>query len=501
MSLIKDFFLFVVFGTLTGTCFSLLWMSVSVLLAKRDAKLLYRCLKVVMLFYVVPVTLSVFYFFYAFNNHAGDTFPANYERFLFEVTPLLSLAYRTIILVWFVVVVIFICVQIKHVWKWHTIRRGNIPEEDDNVIVLFEEVCERLQVGNRVELARNDMLPIPVISGLWHPVVILPCLEYTKEELEMIFTHELVHYRQKDLWIKMAALLIAGIHCFNPLAHHLLHSINRWSEVNCDIIVCNLLKDKYKAKEYYEMILSQMLGKKRAGFYIMSAMAEDSSEIKRRILQMKRYQKHHGYSKKKATVLLATFTVAGFIFALGASGLTADAQEKVYKATVVENPVSSPEAGSDVSVLSDAATTGLTRETLSADANVRDIQLDWNPNGRSMSVPLFWYVDCDTYVRSDPFELDAGDQVMISMSFDPSDLFMKVGLVYPDNSMYFTGGRGTVQYTFDIEEAGEYRIYMHNKSTTEIVEATGNIFFVTDNYEQGDAEGLSLDPEVEAEVQ
>ena len=48
--------------------------------------------------------------------------------------------------------------------------------------------------------------------GLFRTTVYLPHRRYTAQELEMIFRHELIHWRRKDLWYKLLLLAARSIH-------------------------------------------------------------------------------------------------------------------------------------------------------------------------------------------------------------------------------------------------------------------------------------------------
>lgn len=499
MNWIRYVFTFAFLCTLTGTCFSIIWFLLRGVLERYDSRVIYHCLKIVMLFYILPVTFIGM----LIRQDVGYYTPSIivfYDSLVFDLTPTILKFMKTTMLIWFIGIVIFLCLQIKDAWKWHNIRLGNIPEDDMEVQKLFERVCEKMQVGNKVALARNDLLVIPVLSGLFHPTVILPCIDYTMEELEVIFTHELVHYKHGDLWVKLAAVIITAVHCLNPAAHLLLYSVNVWSEVNCDIAACELLENTYSAKEYYVMIVNRMIRNQKMERYLLSAMAENSNEMSRRIKQMKYYQKRKGLSGKRAAAFVTAFTVAGLGLSLVFGGLTAEAHQKLYDAVKVENNLELPqtentvvtkEVKEAVSVLRTASTEGLQRDTLEPGTKVEEIPIEWNPKARNMQWDIHWYIDREKVLKSALLKLNAGDKVHVLMGFTPDNLYMKFGLVYPDGSMWFTGDRGFISYTFDIPETGDYRVYMHNKSKDYYIEATGTVIFETENYQPEDGGSVS----------
>ena len=65
-----------------------------------------------------------------------------------------------------------------------------------------------------------------MILGLFRPVLILPQMELSQQQLAFIFRHELAHYKRRDLWIKWMFLLVQSVHWFNPLVHILAKKAN-----------------------------------------------------------------------------------------------------------------------------------------------------------------------------------------------------------------------------------------------------------------------------------
>ena len=62
----------------------------------------------------------------------------------------------------------------------------------------------------------------PMLMGLVRPVVVLPCLSLEGEALEALLSHELTHWRRRDLWVKRIAVAVSVLHWFNPAAWWLL---------------------------------------------------------------------------------------------------------------------------------------------------------------------------------------------------------------------------------------------------------------------------------------
>ena len=62
----------------------------------------------------------------------------------------------------------------------------------------------------------------PMLMGLVRPVVVLPCLSFEEGALEALLSHELTHWRRRDLLVKRIAVAVSVLHWFNPAAWWLL---------------------------------------------------------------------------------------------------------------------------------------------------------------------------------------------------------------------------------------------------------------------------------------
>ena len=93
-----------------------------------------------------------------------------------------------------------------------------------------------------------------MILGLFRPVLILPQMELSQQQLAFIFRHELAHYKRRDLWIKWMFLLVQSVHWFNPLVHILAKKANLDLENACDDTVLKGKSRLYR-KEYGTVLL------------------------------------------------------------------------------------------------------------------------------------------------------------------------------------------------------------------------------------------------------
>ncbi|MCC0639107.1 MULTISPECIES: M56 family metallopeptidase [unclassified Clostridioides] len=121
--------------------------------------------------------------------------------------------------------------------------------EDDDANCIYENLLKELNIKKKIKLRGSDELISPAGMGLFKSYIFLPDYPYSKEELNWILRHELMHFKNKDILIKFAVLFVKIIYWFNPLVYIMSNRINLDCELCCDesVLVDCSLKEK---KEY-----------------------------------------------------------------------------------------------------------------------------------------------------------------------------------------------------------------------------------------------------------
>lgn len=117
----------------------------------------------------------------------------------------------------------------------------------------ISEAASRVGVKKppKVRICADKMSPMLV--GVFRPTIYLPETELD-ERLNLVLMHELMHYKRRDLIYKWAALIVNGIHWFNPIAYIVSSNINEQCEISCDIAVTRDM-DNAEKTEYMRTIL------------------------------------------------------------------------------------------------------------------------------------------------------------------------------------------------------------------------------------------------------
>lgn len=202
----------------------------------------------------------------------------------------------------------------------------------------FYAIKKELKINRKVGFLCSEYCNTPMTIGIFSPKVIVPIWNEDMIENNLyrsIIKHELVHVKQRDLLIKMLAMIVIAIHWFNPFTYILYYEISNISEMCCDSIVLKG-KNHKERKEYGELLLNfatKMYIKNKFAVGIIGANGRIA--IKRRILEMKE-------DRENKTILSIMLLL--LICILG--GITTSAYDPPASITIHEDTISSQQ-GSD----------------------------------------------------------------------------------------------------------------------------------------------------------
>lgn len=168
-----------------------------------------------------------------------------------------------------------------------------------------------------------------MVVGLLRPRILLPERELSPEQWEGVLTHELVHWRRHDLWIKWLAVLARAVHWFNPAVWWLVRRLEQDCELSCDEQTVRRWDSPRRAR-YGELLLTLAAGGDPGAGAVALSLSSPKQRLKERLICMMT-QKRYG---RPAALLAASACLAVVLSsaALGAyAGLahqTASASEE-----------------------------------------------------------------------------------------------------------------------------------------------------------------------------
>ena len=134
------------------------------------------------------------------------------------------------------------------------LSRSRRPLTDEAILAVLER--ESVAAGLRKPLqVYTAAVGSPMIVGAIKPTLLLPEMELSTEQLSLVFRHELIHYRRRDIWYKLLLMLANAIHWFNPMVWLMVHAADRDLELSCDEAVVAGRDEAYR-EEYGRCLLA-----------------------------------------------------------------------------------------------------------------------------------------------------------------------------------------------------------------------------------------------------
>lgn len=140
---------------------------------------------------------------------------------------------------------------IKHV------KAGAEPVSDCSLLNTLYEAQWQTGVGKAVKLFVNLQISSPMLIGVWRPCIILPDTDISEKDFRYIVTHELMHYKWRDILYKWLVQFAVCLHWFNPLVYVMSREISKACELSCDEAVLAKLGYEHAA-DYGKTLLDAM---------------------------------------------------------------------------------------------------------------------------------------------------------------------------------------------------------------------------------------------------
>lgn len=449
----------ILLASFTGSIFFLAWYAAGRCLEKAGyVGTKYGLLKITVASFFLPVSY-VFLKSKAIARQLG-------HGYLFGKTYGLFLASRIFLAVWGVGMVLFVLLLLWGAWKLHGKLQRLMPCESETC-ALFEEVFRSLGGrGVRLQLFCSYDFAAPCMCGILHPKVILPAECYGKDELQVIFTHEITHYLQGDMFLNWSVLLLRAVHFFNPFAWLLCREVRKWSEYACDARACKAIGG---AKQYFRVIADMALYSSEGA--LAAQLTESKNELVERMEKMKKMSRNRkaGVMTKLAAVMLAgAVFITGSLSVYAATVRTADGYEYLYHLT-------------DVGVEEEYVPWVNEYEEYTEEGNKEGIVVrtgEVNQSGRTYA-SFGWTVGGSELVETEAFSCKTGDTISVNLGISPDNISVKVGIIKPDGKKTYILGKGSnVTHEFSVSSAGSYKVFVENgtKTTVEIIGGSYRVY-------------------------
>lgn len=164
--------------------------------------------------------------------------------------------------IWIIGIVCFVLYHsIMHSSYQRKILRFGRLCDNQEWLELYDKLCLEGNIQRKPAMLMSKKAHSPMIIGLIRPKLVLPEINYSIVELQYILSHELVHYRRKDLWYKLLLLVANAVHWFNPLVYLMFREASGDLECFCDDAVVKEASF-IQRRDYTETILNNLTRQK-----------------------------------------------------------------------------------------------------------------------------------------------------------------------------------------------------------------------------------------------
>lgn len=197
------------------------------------------------------------------------------------------------------------------------LSRSRRPLTDEAILAVLER--ESAAAGRQKPLpVYTAAVGSPMIVGAIKPTLLLPEMELSTEQLSLVFRHELIHYRRRDIWYKLLLMLANAIHWFNPMVWLMVYAADRDLELSCDEAVVAGRDEAYR-EEYGRCLLAVVRAGMSRRTLFTTNFYSGKKTLKNRLATIFDTTKKHRGTLALAALLLAA-AVAGSLVACTPDG-------------------------------------------------------------------------------------------------------------------------------------------------------------------------------------
>ena len=126
---------------------------------------------------------------------------------------------------------------IRQALFYRAVRKKAIPCGNVRCRERLSEICGEMKVKipGLVIFPETDT---PLAMGIISPKIILPPGDFSENEMEYIFRHEVCHIKRHDILMKLFLIIFRCVNWFNPLAYILVKNAFGDMEIACDERAC-----------------------------------------------------------------------------------------------------------------------------------------------------------------------------------------------------------------------------------------------------------------------
>lgn len=229
----------------------------------------------------------------------------------------------------------------------HLKTKGKIIQDAAPILVL-EQCVQQLRLSKVPKLLQSTAVSVPMLLGVWHPIILLPDLRLSTEQLRYLFLHELSHAKHKDNLLNWIVTVTQSLHWFNPFVFIIVRQFPRFGELACDETAVSGLSGVQRYA-YSNTILDTVSRSFERPISLLSSAGGEKRNLKERLIALKHTLRHQSVWVRGWTILMATLLMASVPFLLGSCRVKGSSDPSIQTSSQASPESSSSGLGSQSS--------------------------------------------------------------------------------------------------------------------------------------------------------
>lgn len=234
------------------------------------------------------------------NSFVSPLSSFNQTRAIIAVDKSNTFSLQSICFLWLIgAIVVLVYHIIRYLYFIKTVRRWSIEVIDNQMLNIFDKAKAHYGISSHIRLMNCTCISSPMLISLMHPTILLPDIYLSTDELKLVLTHELVHFKRKDLFLKGALILSIAINWFNPAIYLFSKVFTHFCEISCDETVTENLNESVRF-QYVLVIMRVAHGRSKSDTVLSTFFYGGKENMKNRISFIMRTS-----NKRMSTALLS----------------------------------------------------------------------------------------------------------------------------------------------------------------------------------------------------
>ena len=338
---------------------------------------------------------------------------------------------------------------------WVFFRKNKILKEcflaDKKYQVLASQIKKQLGIKKEVLVLQGyGLWSAQIVTKKRKPIILIPVNEYSNEQLTHIFTHELLHYKNKDRYFRNVMAMVQYIYWFNPLLSRMCGQLKRIDELYCDYCVClnGVKPNEYVKTLYYDAIRYQNQIELLRNTMLETSFTEDKEKLLERIQAIMEIK----HNKKKNYKVLMAGLLACMVVSISTGTVVFAVTDEIHRQVEMNfNEGEKEELTEPVQYVEyeEVCEDTNSEETLTTERAASSSFISTTIKSKKE-----WY--------SGTFSAKSGQKIQVVVNGSPSSVKLKVGIKMPNGNKRYIEGSGSIVHTFTLNQKGSYQVLIGN---------------------------------------